>query len=159
MPKRQRPVRKVEVNVFVHATEDEEKVKQALRNIIPEYIPLNLSSTNVEGYYGDPIRLLETEFHKWKTCTDILKNLFRNLSSLDQDKILREAQRRIDESGNLYLRLDKQEAFNKKLKLSDKDPIKIKFRFYIPHKEDPVEVIYEWLNRIEMGEMPEAYAP
>lgn len=159
MSGKQRPVRAVEVSVFAHATEDEDRVREALRNIIPKDIAVNFDSTDVTGYYGDPIKLIETDFNKWKTCTDILKHIFRNLSSLDQEKILREVPRRVDESGNLYMRLDKQEAYKKKVKLSDRDPIKIKFRFYIPHKEDPVDVVREWLSRIESYDMPEVYAP
>jgi RNA binding exosome subunit len=54
---------------------------------------------------------------------------------------MEEVEDRSDKAGSLYLRLDKQGALKGVRALVDIDPIRMRFRFRIPHKTDPVVVI------------------
>jgi hypothetical protein len=159
MPRKQRPVRNVDLTLFSHATESREKVKQAARNIVPKDVSLIFREEELKGYYGDPIVLLKAEITRWKPSTDTFEYIFERLSSLDKNILISETDKRIDEAGNLYLRLDKQKAFQERHVLSDSDPIRMKFRFYVPHKTDPYKRINEYLKRLSKGDIPESYAP
>ena len=51
-------VLRIEFSVHAHATEDVERVKQALLNLLPEHTrrKVTFSETLVEGHYSNPIR-------------------------------------------------------------------------------------------------------
>ena len=146
----ERLVKAAEISVFAHATEDEEKVKQAVKRIAPyehEY-----ESQRLSGHYDDPITLLTSKTVKRKEVTDLLANIVNKLSSIDRQTLLDELSNHVDEKGNLYLRLDKQKAFNGRAVLQENDPIRIKVKFQLPHKADPVVTIKEYILNLEDDE-------
>ncbi len=69
------------------------------------------------------------------------RELIDGMSSLDLSTLLDEITERVDTSGNLYIRFDKQKAFRGVEYINKFDPIRIKFKFRIPHKMDPSEHI------------------
>ena len=144
---KERPVKSVEVSVFSHATEDEEKVKHAIKRLFT--LEPELEVQKLSGHYGDPITLLTMKVSARKESTEILDRIWRRLSSLDRETLNMELDKHVDKSGNLYIRLNKQKAYNGKIVLQENDPIRIKFNLQIPHKADPILVIREHLSRIE----------
>ena len=58
-----------------------------------------------------------------------------------------EIEERIDESGNLYVRIDKQKAYNKKVVLNKADSIRFKFQIRIPHGKKAKEHVRYVLNQ------------
>ncbi len=146
----ERLVRSAEVSVFAHATEDEEKVKKAVQ-IIARFEP-EWESQKLTGHYDDPIQLLTMKTVKKKEATDFLANIVSRLSSLDREALLSDLANRVDPQGSLYVRLDKQRAFHGRAVLTEGDPIRVKFRFQLPHKADPVAVIREILLGMEDDE-------
>jgi RNA binding exosome subunit len=143
----ERLVKSAEVGVFVHATEDEEKVKKAVA-IITRFEP-NWEAQRLKGHYDDPIQLLTAKTSKKKEATDFLANIVSRLSSLDRESLLGNLANHIDLQGSLFIRIDKQKAFHGRAVLAENDPIRVKFRFQLPHKADSVTVIHEILLNME----------
>ena len=143
----QRIVRQVEISVFKHATEDRAKVLRAVRNLFPKDAEFpNYTETNLEGYFGDPIITLHFQIKHRRSATELFDNILENLSSLDYVSLLDELPQRIDETKNLYLRLDKQKAYLGKIALERHDPIRVKVSLLVPHKVDPAEHLREYLE-------------
>jgi len=140
----QLPVAYVDVRFCAHATEDPDKVMEAVHNVLPsdhiEDIAFNRS--NLEGHYGNPITFFETRIKDKETIRGLVENLSANLSSLDKDELGREIHRYV-EKGSLYIRLDKQAALQGKIKLVTSDPIHIRIRFKKSKTEDVIEICRE----------------
>jgi RNA binding exosome subunit len=139
----------VEFTTHVHATEDLDKVKQALLFLIPENIhdKLKLKVDKVKGHWNNPISLLQAKITKSNDVKQIIKYITTSLQDQDKD-ILREGlEKRIDKS-RLYLRFDKQTAFKGHLKLRDEDDVirvKITFAIYPSPTREKVKSISESL--------------
>jgi len=146
----ERVVQRVEVTALVHATEDESKVRRAVLNLLPPGIdPPAFEAVKLQGYYGDPITALKLNVKHRRPATELLEHIIRRLSSLDLQTLLEELPQRIDESKNLYLRLDKQKAYTGKAVLERHDSIRVKARLRLPHKADPVESIRTYIESLE----------
>ncbi len=143
----QRIVRQVEINVFIHATEDRAKVIKAVQNLFPASVDFpGYTETNLEGYFGDPITTLSFVVKNRRPSTELFENIVSNLSSLDYVTLIDELPQRIDETKNLYLRLDKQKAYLGKLVLEHHDALRIKVSVIVPHKGDPAQIVREYLE-------------
>jgi len=142
-------VREVEISTFSHATEDEERVENAITNLLPEENrDLWLTRKTLKGYHGEPITIVTGKIRTKKGETGVLMRVVQELSSLDQQRILDELEERFDEGGNLYIRLDKQKAYLGKVRLLETDPVKMKFRLRLPHGKDRMEYVREVINAI-----------
>jgi RNA binding exosome subunit len=124
------PIGYVNIRVFAHATEDQERVITAVRNTLPEELRENavFKKTGLEGHHGNPITLIETELVDRQTLMAVLEKIGSRLTSLDKETLSREMPLHL-EKGNLYLRVDKQQAFLDKLRFSSNDPIHFKIHF------------------------------
>ena len=140
----QLPIAYVDVRFCAHATEDLDKIMEAVQNILPndhiEEITFNRSS--LDGHYGNPIIFFETRIKNKKIVKALVEQLVANLSILDKDELDRTINRCV-EKGNLYIRLDKQAAFKGKTKLVSSDPIRIRIRFRKSKTTDVIEVCKE----------------
>jgi hypothetical protein len=143
----QRIAQRVEISVFKHATEDRANVLKSVQNLFPKNSEFpNYNETNLSGYFGDPIiRYLFLVKHR-RLATNLLDNIVKNLSSLDFVALLDELPQRIDETKNLYLRLDKQKAFLGKFVLEKHDSIRVKVNLLVPHKVDPANFLRDYLE-------------
>ena len=144
-------VREVEVTVFSYATEDESKVKQAVKNVLSIDNP-SFETNQLTGHYSDPMIIISTKVKK-KEASGILIKIFKRLNSLDRKKLLDELDSHLDQSGKLYMRLDKQKAYHGRMILQDVDPIRLKLKFQIPHKSDLVAFIREYLLNMEENQV------
>ena len=143
----ERLTKAVKISVFAHATEDEEKVKQAVKRIASyEHV---FESQRLSGHYEDPIILITSKTTRKKEATDLLGKIIKKLSMLDKQTLLDNLPNHVDPQGNLYIRLDKQKAYNGKVTMHENDPIRIKIKFQLPHKADPVVVIREHIINME----------
>ena len=104
----------VHFRVFCHATEDEVKVVQALKFASGLE---DITRDVTEGYHGNPIIILEA-FVKEKRRS---KDLFSRLKEAELQEVLDSLDNRMDDECNLYLRLDKQEAYLGNLKMTTSD--------------------------------------
>jgi RNA binding exosome subunit len=124
------PIAYIEIRVFSHATEDLNKVQTAVRNTLPSNLAneLKFTQTNIMGHHGNPIISLETKLTDKAAMPIVLEKLAISLSPLDKEQLCTEIDQHI-ERHNLYLRLDKQNAYLGALKLTPKDPIHFKIHF------------------------------
>jgi RNA binding exosome subunit len=138
------PIAYVDVRFCAHATEELDKVMEAVENILPnehlEDVTFNRSS--LEGHYGNPITFFETRIKNKKTVKALVEQLAANLSILDKDELGNTIHRCV-EKGSLYIRLDKQAAFKGKTKLVTSDPIRIRIRFRKSKTEEVITVCKE----------------
>jgi RNA binding exosome subunit len=142
----------VQISVFTHATEDEEKVERAVRNVIPEdIVGVTMDRKRLKGHYSDPITLITAHIRKRKAATRMFQATIKNLSTLDQQRLLDEVEERVDKGGSLYLRLDKQRAFKDIEMLEEVDPIRMRFRFRIPHGTNPISFVRSCINAVVNG--------
>jgi RNA binding exosome subunit len=140
----QLPVAYVDVRFCAHATEDVDKVVEAVQNVLPsDHIEdITFKRSNVEGHYGNPITLFDTRIKDKKIVRALVENLSANLSSLDKEELGRTINRCV-EKGSLYIRLDKQGALRGKTKFATSDPIRIRIRFRKNKTEDVIQICRE----------------
>jgi RNA binding exosome subunit len=131
----------IDIRTFAHATEDPDKVETALLNTIPNELvdTVALKKTNLTGHYGNPIILIETRIKERNTVQRILQKLSSDLSIMDKQLLADEITQHL-ERGNLYLRLDKQSAYMKKMRLYQTDPIHFKIHFKRPDTEEILQI-------------------
>lgn len=124
------PVAYIEIRVFAHATEDEEKVLAAVRNTLPPKVAENLAfkRSNLTGHHGNPIVLFEAKIRDKEQAKAFLQKLASSLNSLDKETLANEIEQHIDK-GCLYLRLDKQSAYLNEVRLCTTDPIHFRIHF------------------------------
>jgi len=134
----------VEISFFAHATEDENKVIEAVRHLLPTAQVENIvfKRSSLRGHHGNPITLFEAKIEEKETVRAVVENLSSGLSPLDKESLLREVELHV-EKGNLYLRFDKQAAFQAQFKLGISDPIRVRLRFKKSKLEDVVQTCRE----------------
>jgi len=139
------PIAYVDVRVFVHATEDLDKVVKAVYNILPTELAdeIVFEKTNLKGYYGNPIVLLATRIKKRDAVKAIFGKLASGLSSLEKELLNNEIKQRLNK-GNLFIRLDKQSAYLNELKLRSDDPIHFRIHFRKSRLEEIMEICREF---------------
>lgn len=148
-----RPGRYIELRTLTHATENKQRVLEAIYNLFPtESAPPTVKETTLKGYFGDPIVSLKIEINNRKTCTDFLNHVIKNLNSIDYEILLEELPKRIDESKNLYLRFNKQKAYQGKISLEMQDAIRVKIRLQIPRGSNSVEIMKTYFEELTKGE-------
>ena len=139
-------IHNVSYRTFVYGTEDEEKVITAISYLFSNSLPEK--SIN-EDHFGNKIIVLTDKITKKRTNKDIIAFLNENLSEEDKNTIKNELNRRMDDKGNLFLRFDKQLAFDEKLKLTysgNAIHIRIKIASYPVSKENAIEVAKKLFN-------------
>jgi len=124
------PLGYIEIRVFSHATEDQEKVQTAVRNTLPDELVSSLlfHKTSLTGHHGNPILLLEAKLVDKQALPLALKKTGNSLSVLDKVQLSEQMDLHVERS-NLYLRLDKQQAFLGQMRFGAQDAIHFKFHF------------------------------
>jgi RNA binding exosome subunit len=128
-----------------HATEDPDRVEQAIRTLVGDAA---IESTEAEGHYGNRIMVMEVSLDKDKDIVELLSRL----SHESLREICDTIDRRLDDSCNLFVRLDKQEAFRGILSLSDGDDVialRIKIRAFPAKREDAASIFEEFVRERE----------
>jgi hypothetical protein len=133
------PIGYIDIRVFAHATEEVDKVLNAVRNALPAKLvdTITFKKTNLTGHHGNPIILLEARVKEKNAVQEIFKKISSSLSSLDKEFLKNEIRQHMD-GGNLYIRLDKQSAYLNEIKLCTTDPIHFRIHF---QKHNPEEII------------------
>jgi RNA binding exosome subunit len=133
------PIGYIDIRVFAHATEEVDKILNAVRNIIPAELVdvIAFKRTTLTGHHGNPITLLEARIKDKNAVQAVFKKLASSLSPLDRELLRNEIKQHLD-GRNLYIRLDKQSAYLNEVKLCTTDPIHLRIYF---QKHNPEEVI------------------
>jgi RNA binding exosome subunit len=106
-----------EINIVVHATENEKKILDSLYGILSIPAEKFISSVS-DGHWGNKISILNATIDG-QVAKELILKIISLLNSVD---------RYVDEKGNLYIRLDKQRICKGRISLSDSDSIRIRFR-------------------------------
>jgi RNA binding exosome subunit len=142
-------IRGIELKFFGYSTEDQVKVRKAARNILPSIlVNAHIEYQELKGYFGDPITSYVIRIKNRNEAKTMFNHLIKNLSSLDQTQLIHELEKRIDKTRNLYLRLDKQKAYLGKTVLDRHDAIRVKVKFHVNHKDDPIETMGNYIMEI-----------
>ncbi len=142
------PFKSVGISVFVHATESEEKLKNAFRIIIPEEVEIERGE--VEGHYGDDIVILSADFQRRPLLRDFWNRVLENLVEGGKRWLERNAVERIGDDCRLYLRFDKQRAVSDgELKFSESGSVihvRINISAYPAKRKIAVEKMREFVD-------------
>jgi RNA binding exosome subunit len=135
------PIGYIDVRVFAHATEDSEKVLSAVRNILPVELSENVvfQRARLTGHHGNPIILFRTKLTDKQALPTALQKIGAGLTVLDKEKLESDMKLHL-EKRNLYLRFDKQSAYQSEVRFSQNDPIHFKIHFKNKTFEEIVEI-------------------
>lgn len=136
-----KPISYIDIRVFVHATEDIDKVVKAVHNILPPGLAEKIvfKKTSLKGHYKNPIVLLEKRMKERDAVKAVFEKLASGLNNMDRELLNNEITQHLDKR-NLFIRLDKQSAYLNKLKLCSTDPIHFRIRFKKSSLEEIVKV-------------------
>jgi RNA binding exosome subunit len=138
------PIAYIDFRFCVHATEDLDKVIEAVQNVLPSdhLEDITFKRSNVEGHYSNPIIFFDTRIKGKNIVRALVENISANLSSLDKEELDRTINRCF-EKGSLFIRLDKQAALKGKIKFATSDPIRMRIRFRKNKTEDVIKICRE----------------
>jgi len=121
------------ITTIIHATEDPNKVAEAIRNILsPDASTLTIVSAT-KGHYGNQIKTMSCAIKNARMVERLFQELWKGLSLLERTEVYSSLASRVDTGGTLFLRVDKQEAMKGRIRLQDSDPIKIGISFRAAH--------------------------
>ena len=136
------PVSMIEVSLFVHATEDLDKVMESLKNVLGDNIAnVSFHRDDLQGHYGNPIIFLKAKIHEDALIKGIMEALAERIENADRGYLLSNAERCTDDKGSFFLRLDKQAAYLGRIVASQADPIHIKIR--PRQKSDSISTLFQ----------------
>lgn len=137
-------IRKISFRAFVAATEDDQRVREALSI----FIPLDgITATSVKGHYENEIKILEATLRK-RDSPAFFRMLREQLPKEDLSRLRREMAQRLDEENHFHLRLDKQAAYKGMVRLTDsKDAIAVSamVETYPARREEALRIVSELL--------------
>ncbi|MEM1521679.1 MAG: RNA-binding domain-containing protein [Thermofilaceae archaeon] len=124
---------RLEATVFCHATENLEKVRTALLNLFPSdlrhEVEEGIKVSMLQGFYGNVIHVLKLVVDKPELASTLLKAILEKLPHEDLRRVEATLEQRIDSSGNLHVRFDKQNAYLGRMRVYDGDDvIKVKVK-------------------------------
>jgi len=130
------PVSSVDIRVFVHVTEDIDKVSKAVTTILPQQHvdDIILMRENLRGHHGNPITLLKAKIKAKHMAESFTRNLASKLMLSDKATLQMAIDRYVDESGKMYLRIDKQFAYFGEVHLCNEDPIHVQIKLNTSQK-------------------------
>ncbi|HID60431.1 MAG TPA: hypothetical protein EYP46_01050 [Hadesarchaea archaeon] len=121
------PFRSAAVSVHAHATEDENRVLEALKAILPEGIEIRRSG--LKGHYGNQITSFEARMSREPVLREFWRRIVAKLRTGGLEKLRERVLTGVDDSCHLYLRFDKQIACGGELvHTTSGDSIHVKFK-------------------------------
>ncbi|HEU0143801.1 MAG TPA: RNA-binding domain-containing protein [Nitrososphaera sp.] len=115
-----------EINLVLHATEDEDRVLKAIEDVL-QVQSKRFSSSYSEGHFKNRI-VLQKAILSSHEAGSLARRVVSLLNSTDREHLSRLIHEYSDEKGNLYIRLDKQRICQGRVSLSESDAIRIRFK-------------------------------
>ena len=144
MPK-ETQFRSVEIVYFLHGTEDYDRVIASIARELSVYVD-KFEVSHAEGHYGNPLEIVKALI-TGAQARDFAESFFGRLSSIVKDSIAQEIGLSLNEHGDLFVRLDKQQLLDGKIILGEVDPIKLKFKLrYNRPREQLLQAYAEFLQ-------------
>ncbi len=142
----------VRLTTFIQATEDEDKVLEAVATFIPEEIDeddIIFDIDETKGFFGNPIKVVNVEIKRSKAVRQFIDYFKELLSREDRRYLLENLNEKVDEEGTFYVRFNKQKAYLGEPAVEDCDDaiqIRIKVKAFPMRKETVVKAVREWLE-------------
>jgi len=128
---REYSIQSVEISTIAHATDDLDKVQHALTAILPESLKQRQLFTRryLEGHHRNPIVTFDAKLTKTAEVAEFTDHLMTHLDRTGRLKIERDLDLHSDMEGNLYIRINKQQAYRGSIELGIEDPIRVRIKF------------------------------
>ena len=144
------------LRVNAHSTEDKSRVRNALDFFLLNSISKSkirdrntddiVETTNVEGYYKNPISTLSANITRKQDCLAFARFVRENMHPRDVELLRSEMPDRLDEDQLFHFRLDKQAAHLNRVKLtssSDAITVKVKIATFPKNREQAGKIVEE----------------
>jgi len=117
---------------------------EAVKNILPanRVKEIDFKKDILKGHHGNPIVFFETKIEGKELVKAVIDSIFSHLSELDKETLRREIAMHV-EKGSLYLRLDKQAAFQGVVKIGVADSIRLRIKFRKGKIEEIIRICEE----------------
>ena len=135
------PFHYVDLRAFCYATEDEDRVRDALRTVLPA--DAAIEAVDGEGHHGDPIVILSARVERSAEIEMIFDRL---QESIDLDRVREELDERLDDNNAVYVGLDKQAAARGEIALGEGLTLRAKVEAYPAKREAALENAREALS-------------
>ncbi len=134
------PIGYIDIRVFAHATESQDKVEEAVKNLFPQSLSQSFifEKTALTGHHSNPIILYTSKLTDRKLLPSAIEKFAADLSAIDKEQLNDDIKLHL-EKGNLYLRFDKQAAFLGTIKFAQNDPIHVKIHFKDKTSQEVIE--------------------
>ncbi len=140
-------VRSVTISTLSHTTEDRGKVLKTMRDLCSGTVSKEFPAAKAKGHYGNEIVTLRTTINSRREADRFLVELWRRLGESEREQILSRLADHIDQSGTLFLRIDKEECFQGRIKIGTMDTIKVEVHFSV-NSSSPSGVTWSIKQRI-----------
>ena len=129
------PLHYVDLRAFCYVTEDDRRVEDALRTLLPE--EFGIDRVESEGYHGDRILVLSARVENADEVRTVLDRL-GDLADDELDRLGDQLDERVDENTSFFLTLDKQAAFDGDVQLGDGITVRAKVEAYPAKRETAI---------------------
>jgi RNA binding exosome subunit len=116
-------LRKARCRVHCYSTENPDKVRRAVENLIKD-THFTVRATSLEGHYGDIIKVYEYDILDENDVARLLRKIVKavGISSLGVEE-------KSGAGGRIHVRLSKQKAYGGVVDVEEFDPVKIEFTY------------------------------
>ncbi len=136
-------IHNIRYRVFIYENEDRDEILEALLNILPTAEP---EVEEAEGLLEEKMLILTGTISKKRETKEFLNNLIDAIGKDQLIKLYDDLDRKMDEKGNLFLRLSKEKALDEEWEIldgGDSIHLKIKIAAYPAKKEVAIKKISE----------------
>ena len=124
-------VRLVTITTLSHATEDQGKALKAMRELYSGTVSKEFPPVKARGHYGNEIVTLRTTITSRREADILFIELWRRLAESEREQILSRLGDHIDRSGTLFLRIDREECFQGRIRIGTMDTIRVGVHFSV----------------------------
>ncbi len=140
------PLHYIDLRTFCYATEDDSRVEDALRTLLPEEFEIQRAES--EGHHGDRILVMSARVEKANEMRTVLEQLER-LPDEEFERVQAELEERVTENTEFFLTLSKQAAFNEAVERGDGITFRAKVEAYPAKKEHAIDNVETLLESLE----------
>lgn len=144
----------ISLTVFSYEYENRNSVLDAFLRLFPFNLEENkvvLKNTKAAGFNEKVIEIFEVALAKESLINQFLNNLLNNLSEVQKGQLLQQAESRLDNEMNFFIRFDKDSWINdRKLYLTDSGKcfhLKISIAAFPKKREVAISVIKELFSK------------
>ena len=136
-------IHNIRYRVFIYENENKDEILEALLNILPTAEP---EVEEAEGLLEEKMLILTGTISKKRETKEFLNTLIESIGQEQLSKLYKDLDRKMDEKGNLFLRLSKEKALDEEWEIldgGDSIHLKIKIAAYPAKKDVAIKKISE----------------